>query len=186
MPAGELFDLIRPAFLLLAALISTWILASARKRFSVVIAFAWAVATLFLPFVVLPVYLAVILLWRRPVRVRRARWLLPLSYGVMVIAALGLYFYVDHQSVDAHLARANQAKLVEDHATAIREYRSALAFEDNAHTHKLLAIELASAGQVNEAISEFRLAQEGGEPVSCPRDTPKCEEALKGISGLNR
>ena len=186
MPAGELFDLIRPAFLLLAVLISTWVLASARKRFSLLIAFAWAVATLFLPFVVLPAYLAVILLWRRPVRVRRGRWLLPLAYGVVGIAALSLYFYIDHQSVDAHLARANQAKLVEDHATAIREYRGALALEDSAHTHKLLAIELANAGRLDEAIAEFRLAQQRGEPISCPRDTPKCEEALKGISGLNR
>ena len=164
MPAGEVFELIRPAFLLLAALISTWVLASARKRFSLLIALAWAVATLFLPFVLLPAYLAVILLWRRPVRERRWRWLLPLAYGVVVIAALGLYFYVDHQSVDAHLARANQAKLVEDHGTAIREYRRALALEDNAHTHKLLAIELAKDGQMNEAMAEFRLAEQGGEP----------------------
>ena len=186
MPAGELFDFIRPVFLLLAALISLWVLASARKRFSLLIAFAWAVATLFLPLVVFPAYLAVILLWRRPVRARRWRFLLPLAYGVVVIAALGLYFYVDHQSVDAHLARANQAKLVEDHGTAIREYRGALAVEDNPHTHKLLAIELANAGQLNEALAEFRLAQQGGEPISCPANTPKCEETLKGISGLGR
>jgi hypothetical protein len=186
MPAGELFDLIRPVLLLLAALISTWVLASARKRFPIVVAFAWAAGTLFLPFVVLPAYLAVILLWRRPVRARRWRLLLPLAYGVVVIVALSFYFYRESQTVDAHLARANQAKLVEDRATAIREYRRALALEDNAHTHKLLAIELANAGQLDEAMAEFRLAQQRGEPISCPRDTPKCEEALKGISGLNR
>ena len=164
MPAGELFELIRPAFLLLAGVLSTWVVASARKRFSIVIALAWALATLFLPFVVLPAYLAMILLWRRPLRSRRWRWLLPLAYGVVVIAALSFYFYADQQSVDAHLARAARAKLVEDHPTAIREYRRALALEDNAHTHKLLATELAKDGQLNEAMAEFRLAEQGGEP----------------------
>jgi hypothetical protein len=186
MPAGELFDLIRPVFLLLAALISTWVLASARKRFSPLVAFAWAITTLLLPFVVLPAYLAVILLWRRRVRARRWRWLLPLAYGVVVIAALSLYFYLDYGSVDAHLARATRAKLVEDHATAIREYRRALAVEDNAHTHKLLAIELANIGQLNEASSEFRFAEQGGEPVSCAGFDPPCEEALRRIKGSSR
>ena len=56
------------------------------------------------------------------------------------------------------------AKLVEDTNTAIREYQQALALEDDPHTHKLLAIELATAGYLSEAISEFRLAQQGGEP----------------------
>ena len=186
MPAGELFDLIRPVLLLLAALVSTWVLASARKRFPILVAFAWAAGTLLLPFVVVPVYLAVILLWRRPIRARRWRLLLPLAYGVVVIVALSLYFYRDSQTVDAHLARANQAKLVEDHAKAIREYRQALKIENDPHTHKLLAVELAQSGAVEEAIAEFRLAEEGGEPISCPRDTPKCEEIVKGISGLNR
>ena len=186
MPAGELFELIWPVLLLLAAVVSTWVLASARKRFSIIVAFAWAVGTLFLPFIVLPAYLAVILLWRRPVHARRWRLLLPLAYGVVTIVTLGLYFYRDSQSVDAHLARANQAKLVEDRAKAIREYRRALALEDNAHTHKLLAIELANDGQLNEAISEFRLAEQGGEPISCTSFDARCEEALKRIKELSR
>jgi tetratricopeptide (TPR) repeat protein len=186
MPAGELFELIRPVFLLLAALLSIWILASARKRFSIYIAFPWAVGTLFLPLVVAPVYLAVILLWRLPARSRRWRFSLPLAYGAILLTALGFYFYRDSQSVDAHLARATQAKLVEDHAAAIREYRRALALEDNPHTHKLLAIELANDGQLNEAIAEFRFAEQGGEPISCAGVEPRCEEALKRIKGLSR
>jgi hypothetical protein len=186
MPAGELFDLIRPVVLLISALISTWVLASARKRFPIYVAFAWAAGTLFFPLIVTPLYLAVILLWRRPVRAPRWRSLLPLAYGVVVIASLGLYFYLDHQSVDAHLARATQAKLVDDHATAIREYREALTIENNPHTRKLLAIELAENGNSNDALAEFRLAQQGGEPISCPANTPKCEQTLKEISGLNR
>ena len=31
-----------------------------------------------------------------------------------------------------------------------------------------------------------RLAQQAGEPISCPANTPKCDEILKGISGLDR
>jgi len=186
MPAGELFELIRPLVVVISIALSAWVLASARKRFSIYLAFAWAVGTLFLPLVVLPVYLVVILFWRRPARSRRWRLLLPLTYSAILLVAVGLYFNHENHTVDAHLARANQAKLVGDHDTAIREYREALTIENSPHTHKLLAIELVNAGLLDEAMAEFRLAQQGGEPVSCPRDTPKCEEALKGISGLNR
>ena len=71
----------------------------------------------------------------------------------------------------AHLARATQAKLVEDSATAIREYRAALALEDNPHTRKLLAIELANAGFIAEAIVEFRVAE------PCEAEDRICEAA---------
>jgi tetratricopeptide (TPR) repeat protein len=164
MSAGELFELISPAVFLLSALLSTLVLASARKRFPLYAAFGWAAGTLLLPLIVLPVYLSVILFWRPQVRSRRWRLLLPLAYGVIAIAAISLYFYRDRQTVDAHLARAVQAKLIDDHATAIHEYRRALAVEDNSHTHKLLALELAHAGQLSEAITEFRIAQRDGEP----------------------
>ena len=186
MPAGELFELIRPLVVVISIVVSSWVLASARNRFSVYLAFAWAVGTLFLPLVVVPVYLVIILFWRRPARSRRWRYSLPLFYGAILLVGFGVYFNRENQTVDAHLARANRAKLVEDHATAIREYREALAIENNPHTHKLLAIELVNAGQLDEAMAEFRLAQQGGEPVSCPANTPKCEETLKGISGLGR
>jgi len=186
MPAGELFELIRPVVVVISILLSAWVLASARKRFSIYLAFAWAVATLFLPFVVAPVYLVVVLFWRRPARSRRWRFLLPLTYGAILLVGFGVYFRHESQTVDAHLARAAQARLTEDHATAIREYRAALTLENNAHTHKLLAIELANDGQLNEAKAEFRLAEQGGEPVACTGFDAGCEEALKRIKEASR
>lgn len=186
MPAGELFELIRPVVVVISVLLSAWVLASARKRFQIVIAFAWALGTLFLPMVVLPVYLAVILLWRRPVRARRWRLLLPLVYAALLLVAFSLFLNHEDKTVDAHLARAVQAKLTEDHAAAISEYRRALAIENDPHTHKLLALELAQTGQLDEAASEFRLAQQGGEPISCAEAETKCQEALDRINGSSR
>lgn len=164
MSAGELFDLIMPAAYVASALLSTWVLASARKRFQLHFALAIALATLFLPVVIFPLYLAAIM-WRRPGKSPRGwRYTLPLLYAVILLSAIGLFVYFDSRTVDAHLARAARAKLVYDHHTAIKEYRQALALEDNPHTRKLLAIELADAGYTSEAASEFRLAEQGGEP----------------------
>jgi MFS family permease len=164
MSAGELFDLIMPAASVIAALLSTWVLASARRRFHLFYATALAIGTLFLPLIVFPIYL-VMMLWRKRNKPpQRWRYALPLLYAVIVLAGIVTFFYLDRRSVDAHLARATRAKLVEDSNAAIREYRQALALDDNPHTHKLLAIELANAGHVSEAISEFRLAQQRGEP----------------------
>jgi len=164
MSAGELFDLIMPAAFIFSALVSTWVLASARKRFPIYYSLALAVGTLFLPVVVFPLYLT-IMLWRKKTGLpRRWRYLLPLLYALVVLSAITLFFYFDRRTVDAHLARATRAKLVDDTAGAIREYQQALGLEDDAHTHKLLAIELANAGRFSEAISEFRRAQQGGEP----------------------
>ena len=185
MSAGEWFELISPAVFLLSALISTWVLASARKRFPLYASFGWAVGTLLLPFVVLPIYLSVVLLWRPQVRNRRWRFLLPFVYGVIVVGSMAVYFYRDRQSVDAHLARAVQAKLVDDYATAIREYRRALAIEENAHTRKLLAVELALAGQVSDAAVELRLAEQGGEPGSCAERDARCKVAVEKIKRIN-
>jgi MFS family permease len=186
MSAGELFELIRPIAVVVSILLSAWVLASARKRFSTLIAFAWAIGTALLPLVVLCVYLAVILVWPQPIRPRRWRWLLPPAYAAILLA--GFYLYLRHEdaSVDAHLARATQAKLVEDHATAIREYRDALRFANDPHTHKLLAIELANDGQLREARSEFQLAEQGGEPISCAERDARCKVALEKISQLER
>lgn len=164
MSAGELFDLIMPAAFAASALLSTWVLASARKRFQLPNAFVLAVGTLFLPLIVFPLYL-VLMMWRpRTDPPKRWRYSLPLLYAAVALSAIGAYFYFENRSVDAHLARATQAKLDDDSNTAMREYREALALEDNPHTHKLLAIELANAGYTSEAISEFRLAEKGGEP----------------------
>ena len=152
-----------PAAFALSALLSTWVLASARKRFQLLYAFGLALATLLLPFIVFPIYL-VIMLWRkRSGPPAKWRYALPLLYAAVSLSAIGIFFYLDSRSVDAHLARATQAKLVEDSNTAIREYRKALALEDDPHTHKLLAIELANAGHLEEAISEFRIAEQRGE-----------------------
>lgn len=180
MSAGELFDLIMPAAFVLSALLSTWVLASARRRLRLYYAIAFAAGTLFLPLIVFPIYL-VIMLWRKRSD-SPPRWLyaLPLLYAMIVLAGIATFFYLDRRSVDAHLARATRAKLVEDSNAAIREYRQALALDDDPHTHKLLAIELANAGQVSEAISEFRLAQQGGEPDdSIPDRIRLLEERLK-------
>lgn len=180
MSAGELFDLIMPAASVIAALLSTWVLASARRRFHTFYAIALATGTLFLPLIVFPLYL-VMMLWRkRNAPPQRWRYALPLLYAVIVLAGVVTFFYLDRRSVDAHLARATRAKLVEDSHAAIREYRQALALDDNPHTRKLLAIELAKAGHVSEAISEFRLAQERGEPDdSIPERIRVLEEKLK-------
>jgi hypothetical protein len=77
---------------------------------------------------------------------------------------IGVYLYVDRQSVDAHLARAAQAKLKGEVGKSILEYRRALLDDDNPHTHKLLALELAESGNWTEALWEFRIAEDGGEP----------------------
>jgi len=119
-------------------------------------------------------------MWRpKIVPPRRWRYSLPLLYAVLALSAIGAYFYFDSRSVDAHLARATRAKLVEDSATAIREYREALKREDDPHTRKLLAIELANAGFIEEANSEFQLAERGGETCD-PQDRP-CTAALERI-----
>ena len=163
--AGQLFDLIMPAAFVISALVSTWVLASARKRFQLHFAIGWALGTLFLPLIVFPLYLATIL-WRKQTRSpQKWRYTLPLLYALIVLSAIAGFFYLDTRSVDAHLARANQAKLRGDTHTAISEYKAALALDDDPHTHKLLAIQLANAGRTSEAGDEFRRAQKGGEPV---------------------
>ena len=186
MPAGELFELMAPVAAAVSIILSSFVLASARKRFSTTVSFVWAVGTAFLPLVVLPIYLAVVLLWRPPARSRRWRFLLPLAYGTFLLTGLGLVFYHENWSVDAYLARAAQAKLVENHAAAIREYRGALKIENNPHIHKLLAIELANDGQLKEAAAELRLAQQGGEPADCGGFDPRCEAALRKVKALSR
>lgn len=163
MSAGELFDLIMPAAFVVSALISIWVLTSARKRFSLLSSIAFAVATLFLPLIVFPLYLAIIMWRSKSGPPKKLRYALPLLYGGIVLSAIGAFYYFDSRSVDAHLARATRAKLVDDTTGAIREYRRALALEDNPHTRKLLAIELVNAGYLVEALSEFRLAQQGGD-----------------------
>ena len=179
--AGEFFELLRPAAFVVSALLSTWVMASARRcGFRVLGSVIWALATFFLPFVVIPIYFTVRLSRRRARSISTSeaslkdpiattapvnfRIIVPAIYGAILLSLVGIYLYRDSHSIDAHLARASQAKVTNERERAIREYRSALMLEDNPHTHKLLGIELAEAGDWTEALSEFRTAERGGEP----------------------
>jgi hypothetical protein len=151
---------------------------------------AWTAGTLFFPLIILPLYLiARFALHKRarpaqvgptsdgptqlePAKVGPTRpgptrlWkiLLPLLYTLSVLSLLALFFFHDYRSVDAHLARANQARLLNQPERTRREYRAALSLEDDAHTHNLLATELAGAGLWEDALLEMRAAERGGEP----------------------
>jgi len=165
MSAGEIFDLIRPTAIVLAALLSTLILASARRRFFLHYAFLWAGLAFFLPPVVVPIYLATLLIWRLPrIGHVKHRFVVPTAYLAVLLGIFAVYQYRDRRSVDSHLAEASFAKVSSDQLTAITQYREALKIEDNAHTHKLLALSLMEAGDLNGAITEFRTALAGGEP----------------------
>src|SRR5258705_12648666 len=164
MSAGELFELIRPAALLISALVSTWVLASARKRFPLYQSFFWAIGTLSLTLIVFPLYLTAIIFRRRRYFSLKSRFVIPLLYATVVLSSIGVYEYRSNRSVDAFLARASLAKVSNQRGIAIKEYKQALEIEDDPHTHKLLAIELADSGYLTDAISEFRLPQQGGEP----------------------
>jgi hypothetical protein len=164
MSAGDFFDLIRPAAVVLSALLSTWLLISARKRLPLYQALPLSIASFFLPFVILPLYLALLVFWRRP-KLKPTKWRLtiPLLFLTTILTIAGLYTYFDARTVDAHLARASMAKTHSNPLAAIPEYRAALRLEDNPHTHKLLAQTLDDTGFLMEAITEFRTAQFGGE-----------------------
>lgn len=179
--AGEFFELLRPTALVLSALLSTWVMASARRRrFRAVAAVIWGLATFFLPFVVLPIYLIVRSSSGRAgptsalgtthedtiatTTAVRFRLIAPAAYGLILLSLIGIYLYRDYHGIDAHLARASQAKVMNQRDRAIREYRAALALEDDPHTHKLLGIELAGASNWREALKEFRAADRGAEP----------------------
>ena len=202
MSAGELFELIRPAVILLSALASTWVLASARqRRFSLSLATFWALGTFFFPLIILPLYLVV--RWSRKRQERAAhsdgvpgsaisqpgprwRFTAPLAYAAVVFSLIGFYLYSDYQSVDARLSRAIQAKLRGDRSGTINEYRAALSLEDDPHTHNLFGIELAEQGNWSDALSEFRSAERGGEPDdSIPFRIATLLESLNQVGQAN-
>src|SRR5262245_51269304 len=138
MSAGEIFELIRPAATVLATLLSTWILASARRRFPLHYSFLWAGLAFFLPAVVVPIYLATLLILRPPrIEDVKHRFMVPAGYLAVLLGSFAVYEYRDRRSVDSHLARASFAKVSSDELGAIRQYREALKVEDSAHTHKL-------------------------------------------------
>jgi tetratricopeptide (TPR) repeat protein len=162
--AGELFELIRPAVLVLSALLSTLVFASARKRFSFLFSLLWALASFFLTPIVLPLYL-IVLLFRRDITHRQLGWklLAPLVYALLVLAGVGVYLRQQNQGVDFHLARAEHSKLRGNRAETIAQYRAALLEQDDPHTRKLLGIELYESGYWTESLGELRKAEEEGE-----------------------
>jgi tetratricopeptide (TPR) repeat protein len=123
---------------------------------------------------------------RRYVSLRLRRYAPSLLYAAVLLAAGAFYFYRDYHSFDAHLARAANARLGNRRDATIREYRAALRIVDDAHTHKLLAVQLAEDGQAEAALAELRAAERGGEPdemltlrVASALDTlGRAEEAL--------
>lgn len=182
--AGELFELMRPAAWALSALTSAAVFASARARgFRSYAIIAWTLGTLFFPLIILPLYLIMrarsrggadkdsqqtMGVAKKPSKTFAASqaWkrIWPILYLVAVLSIIAHFSYKDYWSLDAHLWRANNAKLRGPHEKVIAEYRAALQLEDSAHTHKLLAIELAADGRNEEALAEFRAAELGGEP----------------------
>ncbi|HEY9404557.1 MAG TPA: hypothetical protein VIQ24_18005 [Pyrinomonadaceae bacterium] len=97
-------------------------------------------------------------------RLRLKRFAPSLVYALALLCAGAIYFYRDYHSFDAHLARATKARLLKRRAATIREYRAALRLADDAHTRKLLGVQLAEDGQTEAALAEFRAAERGGEP----------------------
>jgi tetratricopeptide (TPR) repeat protein len=182
--AGEFFELLRPAALVIAAIVSAWVLSSARRwRFRSYFAAAWVLGAFFLPFVLLPLYLIARAARKRDLHSSngidetaadqpstlkpppaRFRFLFPFAYCCLLLSLIAFYFYRDYYTVDAYLARAVQAKLMGRREKTMGEYRAALALEDSPHIHKLLGIELAEVARPQEALREFQLAERGGEP----------------------
>lgn len=191
--AGQFFELMMPASFVLAALISSWVLASARRHcFSALATTVWTLSTLFFPLVTLPLYLIARAGKRRrelagktkegdpqsanvdddslpqseeSSRVRvPLRRTLPLLYLALMLSLGALHFYLDSKTVDAHLMCANQERLLDRRERVIAEYRAALKLEDSAHTHNLLGKELLAAERWTEALAELRTAERMGEP----------------------
>lgn len=167
--AGQWFELMLPVWFAVTALLSAWVLASARRRgMSAAAVTLWTLGTLFFPLIILPLYLIA-----RSYRLRREeeseppplplRKTLPLVYLSVMLGLGSLYFYMDRRSPDAYHMRANQARVREQREQVIAEYRAALKLEDDAHTHNLLGKELQAVGRYDEALSEFRTAERMGE-----------------------
>ena len=87
-----------------------------------------------------------------------------LLYTAALALAGGLYFYADYRSFEAHLARAERAKLRRRPDVTVGEYRAALRVREDGHTRKLLALELLQQGRHEEALAELLAAARAGEP----------------------
>jgi tetratricopeptide (TPR) repeat protein len=95
---------------------------------------------------------------------KRARFVVPLLYAGALLLVGASSFYQDYRSFDAHLARGARAKLYGRREGVLAEYRAALGVREDAHTRKLLGLELLEAGRAEEALAELRAAEAGGEP----------------------
>jgi tetratricopeptide (TPR) repeat protein len=149
---------------IVSAIVSIWVLASARKRFALWISLLWALGSFLLTLVIFPLYL-ISMLFRpaRPGLTLRWRFVLPAVYGILLFGYVGGKFYRDTQSVDARLARATAANLVNDKKKQIQEYRKALQVEDDPYVHKLLGVALLEDDSYSEAITELKLAEMKGD-----------------------
>ncbi|HLM55662.1 MAG TPA: hypothetical protein VK422_05995 [Pyrinomonadaceae bacterium] len=178
LSAADISEALWPAALLASALASIWVLHDAGrvfKSYAPPLALACALLTLLLPPVFLPLYLAWRLFARKDTkdgeggephaRPRRLKGLaLPLAYGVAVFAVGGFFFVRDYRSFEARLARARLATHHGRHDRAVAEYRAALRLRDDAHTRKLLGMELLKVGRREEGLAELREAARAGEP----------------------
>ncbi len=95
---------------------------------------------------------------------KRSRFAVPLLYAGALLLVGAFFFYQDYRSFDAHLARGARAKLYGRREHVMAEYRAALGVREDAHTRKLLGLELLEAGRAEEALAELRAAEVGGEP----------------------
>ena len=168
--AYELAEAFYPLAFALASLLSAIVLTDAQRRrlppFHLAI---WPILVFLTPLVALPVYL-LLRIYARPASIQAGRFhrgwwrALPVLYFSLLLMIGAIFYRFDRRTADAHLARAAEAQLHNDHERAIAEYRAALRLEDDAHTYKLLAKELAYAGKWEEAIEAFRAAEARGEP----------------------
>jgi uncharacterized BrkB/YihY/UPF0761 family membrane protein len=84
-----------PVAYVLSALLSTWVLASARRRFQLHFALGLAIGTLFLTSIVFPIYLALMLWWKKDRPPQRWRYALPILYATIALLGILTYFYLE-------------------------------------------------------------------------------------------
>lgn len=168
--AYELSETFHPLAFFLSALASTLVLVDLqRRRASLPLLLVVPVLVFWVPLVALPLYL-IFKLYSRSIPAQAKAFhhgwwrALPLFYAAALAVAGVVLQRMDARTFDAHLARAAAARLHNDRQRAIASYRAALALREDAHTRKLLANELLAAGRLEEAVTEFRLARDGGEP----------------------
>lgn len=178
LSAADITEWLGPPAFILSALLSAWVLADARRLLnSYPLAFVPALLTLALPPVVFPLYLAARLFKRkeaaaaggaesekRPGPSGLGARALPFAYALALVAVGAFFFARDYRGFEARLARARSANLRGRHERAVEEYRAALRLREDAHTRKLLGLELLEAGRRGEALVELRAAAAAGEP----------------------